>query len=129
MSTETQEKGSLPDGAVKVISKSDIKPRCRLFYELGEKFLTEEQREWNNWVNGRNPVEIKFRKGKPTKTSLLKHLKVGWLIKRPTGVKEIEPVWVRSGSFKEIHDVKRFLKNDSRLNDKEYIDHHNFHVL
>jgi len=36
--------------------------------------------------------------------------------------------WVREGKFKEIMDVKRF-KNSDRMNDKSYIEHHNFHIL
>jgi hypothetical protein len=34
--------------------------------------------------------------------------------------------WNRDNVFVEIDDVKEFIKNNKRLTDKEYIEHHNF---
>lgn len=34
-----------------------------------------------------------------------------------------------TGEFKEIVDVEEFLKSDTRLEDTEYIRHHNFHII
>ena len=39
-----------------------------------------------------------------------------------------ESSWLRSGNFIEIIDVKHFLLKDTRLNDFEYIKHHNFMI-
>ena len=37
--------------------------------------------------------------------------------------------WIGEGIFKEIDNVKDFLKYDARMLDKEYIKHHNFVVV
>lgn len=34
--------------------------------------------------------------------------------------------WVRHGVFKEILDINEFLEQDTRINDIDYINHHNF---
>lgn len=39
-----------------------------------------------------------------------------------------EEDWFRSGEFKEIKDIEHFLENDNRLNDPQYIKHHNFQI-
>lgn len=36
--------------------------------------------------------------------------------------------WKRSGLFKEIKDIEDFVLRDVRLNDVDYINHHNFHT-
>ncbi len=115
-------------GLVKIKTKGEIKKGCRIFYELGEKLLTKKEEQWNSWVRGDNPVKVKFIKGKVVEKSLIHYLNVGRYIKKPTGVFEIEPTWVKSGYFKEIIDVNNFLK-DTRLNDFDYIEHHNFHII
>jgi hypothetical protein len=37
--------------------------------------------------------------------------------------------WTLSGEFKEIRDVRNMLIHDTRLNDIEYINHHNFCII
>lgn len=37
--------------------------------------------------------------------------------------------WIREGIFKEIDNVKNFLKTDKRMFEKEFIEHHNFVVV
>ncbi len=37
--------------------------------------------------------------------------------------------WIREGIFKEIDNVKDFIKTDERLKEKEYIKHHNFVII
>lgn len=37
--------------------------------------------------------------------------------------------WVREGRFKEIVDVKDFIKHDKLLSNLEYLEHHNFVLI
>jgi hypothetical protein len=37
--------------------------------------------------------------------------------------------WVRQGKFKEIENVKDFLKGDKFLINIEYLEHHNFMII
>ena len=36
--------------------------------------------------------------------------------------------WILTNTWKEIKDVKKFLKEDEHLHDKKYIDHHQFRI-
>ncbi len=36
--------------------------------------------------------------------------------------------WTRRGIFKEIKDIQDMLKIDKRLDDEEYLNHHNFYI-
>lgn len=37
--------------------------------------------------------------------------------------------WIKEGIFKEIDNVKNFIKIDKRMSEKEFIEHHNFVVV
>lgn len=37
--------------------------------------------------------------------------------------------WVREGRFKEIENVKDIIENDNRINDIDYLNHHNFMII
>lgn len=37
--------------------------------------------------------------------------------------------WIKEGIFKEIDNVTDFLKTDTRMSKKEFIEHHNFVVV
>ena len=41
----------------------------------------------------------------------------------------LEHKWIKSNKFKEIKDPETFIKLDDRLNDPEFIKHHNFVIL
>lgn len=43
--------------------------------------------------------------------------------------KGIENNWVREGRFKEIENVKDIIENDNRINDIDYLNHHNFMII
>lgn len=38
-------------------------------------------------------------------------------------------VWVRTGVFREIHDVMDFINREPRLADKDFIEHHNYVII
>ena len=98
------------DNWIKVNSKEDIVEECRLFYELvkspivGYENLTEEELlQIPSW-------EVKMYKD--TKTPLTKPVRTT----------------IRSGKWKEIKSPIEFKKEDDRLDNPDYINHHNFHV-
>lgn len=37
--------------------------------------------------------------------------------------------WIKSGTFKEIGDIRKLIKLDMYLDDPEYLAHHNFKLV
>ena len=37
--------------------------------------------------------------------------------------------WIRQGQFKEIENVKDMIENDNRIDDIDYLNHHNFMLI
>lgn len=60
-------------------------------------------------------------------SQITKEVRLFYELGKYNGV-QVEDNWQRSGVFKEIDDVSRFIENDPRLQDIDFITHHNFHI-
>jgi len=59
----------------------------------------------------------------------LGHYKVLRIYKDKCGNICEDKKWIGEGVFKEINNVSNFLKTDKRMEEKEFIEHHNFVVV